>query len=258
VRGNFGQLMHECGKRRAAREAYVESLALLKRGASRLTEAAFHAAFAALQAADGHLAEAERELAEAAALDKAGSARALYELHRGHLDLARGRASMAQGDVTSARRSRLNAEERLAAAPRAGDEDIRFAKRLLAAALRAPENAMKPPDDVLVIEEEGRWFHAPGGVRVVLGRRAKLKSLLLALTQERQGSPGRTAPPDELIERAWPGEHMRRSAATNRLRVAIAGLRDLGLRSAIVFADGGYRIDENVRVVVVPAAGPQF
>ncbi len=66
-------------------------------------------------------------------------------------------------------------------------------------------------------------------VRIDLSARAPLMRLVDALARKKEG-----ATPRELIAAAWPGERMSDKAARNRLHVAIATLRRMGLRDAIV------------------------
>jgi hypothetical protein len=51
---------------------------------------------------------------------------------------------------------------------------------------------------------------------------------------------------DALLAAGWPGERILPDAATNRLYVAIATLRKLGLRDVLVRFDEGYRLDPGV------------
>jgi hypothetical protein len=56
-------------------------------------------------------------------------------------------------------------------------------------------------------------------------------------------APGDVVPVEEIIDAGWQGERIRPEAALNRAYVALATLRKLGLREAIVTAAGGYCLD---------------
>ena len=88
---------------------------------------------------------------------------------------------------------------------------------------------------------EGHWHD--------LRRRPLLRRLLLELVEQRRGSPGTGITADRLVEAAWPGEHILPDAATNRLYVALARLRKMGLRDVIQSRPEGYAIDPAVDVV---------
>ena len=55
-----------------------------------------------------------------------------------------------------------------------------------------------------------------------------------------------------LVAEGWPGERILVEAASTRVRVAIATLRKLGLREAIVTRDDGYQIDPGLAVELIP------
>src|SRR5262249_9035423 len=100
------------------------------------------------------------------------------------------------------------------------------------------------------IGRDGRWFAPPAKERVDLGRRRNLWRVLAALAERR--AQGSRAPifAGALLEAAWPGEQMDIESGRNRVRVAIATLRDLGLRDVLVSRDGGYLLDPDVPLSV--------
>ena len=61
----------------------------------------------------------------------------------------------------------------------------------------------------------------------------------------------------ELIERVWPGEELVEGSGQNRIYVALAGLRKLGLREALKRCPDGYALDPRraIEVVDETAAG---
>jgi hypothetical protein len=101
-------------------------------------------------------------------------------------------------------------------------------------------------DDTLVVGDAAAWFRPPHGDPVNLGKRAALRHLLTRLIAERRVAPGSGIQASELIEAGWPGERIQAEAALNRLHVAIATLRKLGLRNILVKSTDGYRLDEAI------------
>ncbi|MEQ1569632.1 MAG: hypothetical protein ABMA64_28615, partial [Myxococcota bacterium] len=91
----------------------------------------------------------------------------------------------------------------------------------------------------------------PSGVGVDLTRRPSLRRIVHALAAGAR--EGRALGLDDVLAAGWPGERVVPRAATNRVYVAVATLRKLGL--AVVTTDDGYRLDPAVPVVqagVVP------
>ena len=96
-----------------------------------------------------------------------------------------------------------------------------------------------------------RISHDASSVRVAdrmfdFRRRRVLRNVLRALTTAHLA--GRALSVSEVATIAWPGEKMRAQAAKNRVYVAIASLRKLGLHSWIASAEDGYSL---VRGVVI-------
>ncbi len=65
------------------------------------------------------------------------------------------------------------------------------------------------------------------------------RRILFALATLRVEAPGEPLSMDEVVRAGWPGERIGSEAAANRVRVALATLRKLGLRRAIVTGQGG-------------------
>ncbi|HZO13132.1 MAG TPA: tetratricopeptide repeat protein, partial [Polyangiaceae bacterium] len=211
-----------------------------------------------------HAARDEIEEAEAAfdrsdvLLEPNPFSAAICSIFRGHLELARARSAAARGDLDAWRRLRSQAARRIedASVAREGgrlvdrSDDARIAVRILERALgrtTAPNTSTSDPRAVeLVLLEQG--FRIDDGPSVDLSRRATLRALFHALCEQHERDPGGAVSAAELVEAAWPGERMARSSALNRLHVALASLRALGLRAAIERVAEGYRILPRVRV----------
>jgi hypothetical protein len=103
--------------------------------------------------------------------------------------------------------------------------------------------------DVLLLGPQARWFRPPGErEQVDLSRRQSLRLLLDTLATKRHEEPGVGISADELFRAGWPGERIDWDSANNRVRVAIATLRKMGLRELIVGGKGGYRLSPAIAV----------
>lgn len=107
------------------------------------------------------------------------------------------------------------------------------------AALAAPASS---PSDALVMARDGTWFRAPSEPPVDLRTRIALARILRALVSAHEADPSRTLSVEELVEAGWHGEKLLFDSGSNRVYVAIATLRKLGLRDSIERREGGYRI----------------
>lgn len=81
---------------------------------------------------------------------------------------------------------------------------------------------------------------AGDGSRHELARKATLQRLLRRLVVGLRETPGEAVASAELVAVGWPEERVGHDAAMNRLRVAVARLRRLGLHDALVGQHGGY------------------
>ena len=107
------------------------------------------------------------------------------------------------------------------------------------------------PGEMLVARGGGSFYFE--GKFGELSQRAHLSRILQALLDAHLANPGQWLECPRLIASAWPGERMNASSAMNRLHVAIATLRKLGL-SPLESKKGAYRFRTDVRVVVADDA----
>jgi predicted ATPase len=194
-----------------------------------------------------HYAELARRLGEAAAVSSGDAhlrlARELSNLLEAH------RRAVAGGDADRALTLALGLDPHLAVR---GQSSLR--RRLFDEALaRAPEAEPRRCEALLARAaaqrelDGGRGFRLPGAPAVVdLSRRAPLRRILERLAQSRRAEPGEAVAVDEILAAGWPGEKIQAEAALNRLHVALATLRKLGLREVLITADGGYMLDPAV------------
>ncbi|HEY8074944.1 MAG TPA: tetratricopeptide repeat protein, partial [Labilithrix sp.] len=142
------------------------------------------------------------------------------------------------------RLSLVSARDRDGAAARARElaaahdcDDPRFALR--AFSLRPISSTAR----ALEIDEGGRAFRLPDADAAVdLARRVPLARILHALAQRRVEVPGDAMRVEDLLAAGWPGERVRYDAGANRVYVALAELRKLGLRDWIVSDAAGWRL----------------
>jgi hypothetical protein len=98
-----------------------------------------------------------------------------------------------------------------------------------------------------VFSEARRSVHSAGS-ELDLARREPLFRIVRALVDGAERSE-RTVAARDLIEAAWPSERIDPRAAKNRLHVAIATLRRMGLGDSIERAEHGYRLSNELSIV---------
>jgi tetratricopeptide (TPR) repeat protein len=138
---------------------------------------------------------------------------------------------------------RAAAERVRALAEDAGGDDAALAARLF-----APQ-ARRAITGALVIRAGGAAFRAPGiDDDIALPARSPLRRILATLARRRLDTPGAAVTADELVAAGWPDERIRPDAAHNRLHVALATLRKLGLRTLLITDERGYLLEPAVPV----------
>lgn len=131
-------------------------------------------------------------------------------------------------------------------------ENTRGDKERAAQPLVVDDLPGEPQREVAVIANDASFLESAHGERTSLERRRVLRGILSALLAARDSK--RPLASHELSEAGWPGERMTESSASNRVYVAIATLRKLGLARALVSSEDGYRLeDDSLLRVVVPA-----
>jgi len=113
-----------------------------------------------------------------------------------------------------------------------------------------PIEAAHPPSAPLALDTRRRIVTLPDRSSVDLSRRKPLWHLVAALAEQRSRAPGRALSRDQMIEAGWQGEKVHPRAANNRLNVAIAELRKLGLRGILLSRDDGYLLDPGLELSV--------
>jgi predicted ATPase len=133
-----------------------------------------------------------------------------------------------------------------AAALASQSDDVRFALRLhhrTASEARA-ENA-------IVIAADGAWVDLPDRERIDFANRPALQRLVQALARERLEHPGEPISLARLVASGWPDERLDGEIARNRLNVALATLRKMGLRDVLLSRGReGHLLDPAIPIVL--------
>jgi predicted ATPase len=272
----LGNLARSRGDGEEARELYARAIASRQRAGDRVYEAVYRMDRGILLALEAQYDDAARELADALAIARACGAQRIAALILGYLAVCRGHRdpeaaardleqakalleveagdplslflrlhqahlSALVGDAADAQRCVAEVE-----AQNAPMEHVRLAARLVRDALAQAA----PPDDALLVALDTSWVRPPGGSWQDISRREAARRLLGALLEQRRRKPGAALDFEQLIALGWPGERLVESAAKNRLRVAIAFLRKLGLGEHLVQQQGGYVLAPTLRVIV--------
>ncbi len=162
----------------------------------------------------------------------------------------------ARGDADAREEAERQLKDALAArgtltSPEKSSADVRIALRIVRHALDALEQA-SDSENALRVDPSGAWFEPPSGERVDCRRRQALRRILVRLARQRVQQPSVPIAPEALIGAGWPDEKMSAASAQNRLYVTINRLRQLGLAETLQLVEGGYRLDPDVPLALVP------
>lgn len=247
---SFEEALVEGGQTDRARAFYTAGARYFRALLAHRQAGLIHAAAAALEATEGDHVAASNHLAiaqKSAARSGNPVVRIVVDAHRATVEIARASAAERPALVEKWRAWRGG----VAAANDTGElvatsMDVRFALRVLDHTLRRAEG--RSASLGLRLATDASWFELGGGSRVDLGRRGSLRRILDALAEQRTTSPGQGLPVATLVEKGWPGERVLVEAASTRVRVAVATLRRLGLRSVIITREDGYLLDPSVNL----------
>lgn len=92
------------------------------------------------------------------------------------------------------------------------------------------------------VARDGTWFRVGAEAPVDLRTRFALARVLRALVAASERAPDDTLSLDAMVEAGWPGERLVGDSSANRVYVAVATLRKLGLRALLERREGGYRL----------------
>ncbi|MBK8170359.1 MAG: hypothetical protein IPK60_08425 [Sandaracinaceae bacterium] len=106
---------------------------------------------------------------------------------------------------------------------------------------------MAPPESqTLTLARDALWVKGSDGTRHRLGRAHR--RILLALIDRHREAPDTPLTVWDLLNAGWPGEKPQLEAGANRVYVAVASIRQIGLRDLIERFDDGYRLATRARV----------
>ncbi len=263
--GNIATVLAESGRLEEGSATCRRAIEAVRSAGDTLQEGVFLAHLGGMQASLGFIEDARASFLAADIILKRikdDPIAALADLQRGHLDLALAREAEVAGDVEGVERHRQAARARVAAVESPTHshpaDDVRTTLRVLRRAIegtitaRPAVRAGTLPADALVVSEDARVFRTPAARAVKLERRHAVRLILLKLVEHRLKAPGEPLSADTLLEYGWPGERVMAEAGASRVYVALATLRKLGLRGLLVSRDGGYLLDPDVQLVVVP------
>lgn len=255
VTGHLGILNFDHDRLVEALEYLTAAVAEAAESGDDVPEGVFLAAEAAVRASMGDTESAAPLLAKAQrVLATSPLFRTIVEVYGGHLDIARARALPRSTGVL--RKVKQLIED--AKHAKHGDivfveqsDDLRVALRLLERAMsrlvREVGSESKPPAPIrtLLVGPDTAWFEIDGERRVDMSRRSTSRAILDGLVDAAASGRGEVTV-DELLAMGWPGEKMTRSSALNRLYVALATLRSMGLRDVLERGPRGYVLRASV------------
>ncbi len=106
--------------------------------------------------------------------------------------------------------------------------------------------ATSPGQPTLLLGLETSWSVGEDGIRHVLGQAHR--RIVTALAELHRRSPEAVLTMQEVLEAGWPGERPIPEAGANRVYVALAQLRRMGMRDLIERTEGGYRFAPGARI----------
>ncbi|MEO1173020.1 MAG: hypothetical protein AAFX94_13365 [Myxococcota bacterium] len=95
-------------------------------------------------------------------------------------------------------------------------------------------------------------FRAPGGGWESFGKRRTCQRVFAALIGQPRDGESSALGIEALFERCWGSTGIRQESKTNRVYVAINGLRRMGLKRILLNTDRGYFLDPRIPVLEVP------
>jgi predicted ATPase len=124
--------------------------------------------------------------------------------------------------------------------------DVRIALRVLG---RVPTSVDHLEAGGMVVRADGSVFELDGE-RVSIAKHAAMRRILICLVEHRLNQATSSLATETLARAGWPGERIRDDAAKNRVKVAIAGLRKLGLKDTLIHDGTGYALRADLPVEV--------
>ncbi len=246
--GYEGTAAHEDGDLELARTRYEEASEIVAKVGDRRALGWLAAMNAAVAARRDACEPAEKLLVEAERIGvESKDVNMMWIARFARLELLASRAR--GGDVEAdAEALRLRAEATTGTAPPASRSwDVRLMLRLFAGSLTS-EQGVRPSARTVTVARDGSWFTVGGEPQAHVGKYRAASRLLAALVASRERAPGTAMSVTALFRAGWPGERVQKGSAANRVRVALATLRGLGLRDVLLHNGDGYLLEAGVEI----------
>gem|GEM_PF-6219991 len=223
VHHDWGVCCEEAGELDAAAQHYARALSMARVCNDAPCVATALACHGRLAARRGNREEARLAFCDAEQTLEASpssSASQILEMCRAHLDQAQ-------------------------PVPRSDDapRTLRVAERILRAAWKQAGDQGN-----VVVDRDARAIRVDDRLVVSLVERPTLWRIFLTMCERRDEAPGVPVDRQTLFAAGWPEVRIRERSAAGRVRSAIYGLRQLGLRDTIASSREGYLIDPSVHV----------
>lgn len=250
----LGDLELGLGDASSARASYAAALEAARSGGDGALQVRALAGLACALAAESSRGDARDTLGAAASLAEEPVPRACVDAARGYLALVEARALPTPTEARDAMDDTRAVLRDLAAVARTERSAVVRARSLwLERSLEAEaeRRAGAVAAAALRVTADGKWFRLPGGEGVSLHRRPALALVLAHLVRSRIDAPGEGAALEALFAAGWPGERIDPHSAAMRVHQAVATLRKLGLRAALLRKQDGYLLDPSLPVTRV-------
>jgi tetratricopeptide (TPR) repeat protein len=243
---NLAVLEHLDGNLEESREHHERALELLEGVGDERSEALCRARLGAVLAQLGQCDAGAAQLERSAALlaDRDDPiASGVRDVYRGFVDLAEGDRVTAIKRLRAARLAPKTASVEDGPPLVAVSDDARAAASVLEAWL-AKSSRLR-----LSIGPGGLWFQVADGESQSLQARPTHARLLACLADLHALAPEKRLDVTALFEVGWPGQAASHESSQNRVHVALAQLRKLGLSAVLEHVEAGYRLNPEWLVV---------
>ena len=244
---NLAVLEHLDANLEESREHHERALELLEGVGDERSEALCRARLGAVLAQLGQCAAGAAQLERSAALlaDRDDPiASGVCDVYRGFVDLAEGDRATAMKRLRASRLAPKGAGDERAGTPLVAiSDDARAAASVLEGWL-AKSSRLR-----LSIGPDGAWFQVADGESQSLQARPTHARLLACLADLHAHAPEKRLDVTALFEVGWPGQAASHESSQNRVHVALAQLRKLGLAAVLEHLEAGYRLNPEWLVV---------
>jgi predicted ATPase len=257
--GALGVLYWEMGRYDRSRKTHERAIAVIKGHGDRAYEGICLASLGGVEALAGNLLRASRLIARARLLvapERDQRILNAVDLYDAIVVLAAS-ARLARKHPVRASELRDRARSQIAratAAEQPSGEDTRVALRIIRSSFGRDATGLATREH-LHVHAGRKWFQLDGRV-VSLATKPTLGNLLFALGDRHARQPGQAMTTFELLDAGWPAQSIGALAGTNRVYVALAALRKLGLTRVLLRTADGYRLSPTLDVTFTDDRAP--